>query len=220
MQKLTLLDYPEKLACLLFTTGCNYRCPFCHNSELVLGNASTISEEEIFSYLEKRKNVLDAVVISGGEPTLQKDLKPFIGRIKDLGFLVKLDTNGTNPETIKSLLDDGLVDYIAMDIKSDFGNYEKITILNPQIENIKKSIKLIEESGIDYEFRTTVFKEIHGYKVLENILSYIEPTSKYFIQNYRECDTVFQKGLSSFSNVELEYLVSELKRYYPNVFLR
>jgi len=223
MQKLTLLDYPEKTACLLFTQGCNFRCPFCHNKDLLQNELPNeiVSEEEVFAYLNKRQGILDGVCITGGEPLLQKDIYDFIKKIKDMGFLVKLDTNGSSPGTLKKLIDDNLLDYIAMDVKDDFESYDKtsgIAMIN--IENIKKSIEIIENSSVEYEFRTTVVKELHDYEHLKHICEYIGPKAKYYIQNYRDCETVLNKGLTGFSDVELFDIEKKLKVTYPNVMIR
>jgi len=223
MQKLTLLDYPEKTACLLFTQGCNFRCPFCHNSELLKNEQPTdiISEEEVFKYLNKRQGILDGVCITGGEPLLQKDIESFIKKVKDLGFLVKLDTNGSCPATLKKLIDNNLLDYIAMDVKDDFINYGKASgIERINIENIKRSIEIVEKSNVEYEFRTTVVKELHDYDHLKHICEYIGPKAKYYIQNYRDCETVLESGLSGFSEGELFDIEKKLKVTYPNVMIR
>lgn len=223
MQKLTLLDYPNKTACLLFTQGCNFRCPFCHNKSLLenSSNNEIISEEEVFEYLEKRKNVLDGVCITGGEPLLQKNIESFIKKIKEKGFLVKLDTNGSFPGRLKWLIDNKLVDYIAMDIKNNFINYESASgVENSNIENIKKSIEIIENSGIEHEFRTTVVKEIHNEKMLENICEFIGKNEKYYIQNFVDNENVLKTGLTSFEKIELQEIVNKLKNTYPNIEVR
>lgn len=223
MQKLTLLDYPNKTACLLFTQGCNFRCPFCHNKSLLENSTSNeiISEEEVFNYLEKRKNVLDGVCITGGEPLLQNNIISFIKKIKEKGFLVKLDTNGSFPGRLKWLIDNKLVDYIAMDIKNNFINYESASgVQNSNIENIKKSIEIIETSGIEHEFRTTVVKEIHDEKMLENICEFIGKNEKYYIQNFVDNENVLKTGLTSFEKIELQEIVNKLKNTYPNIEVR
>ena len=214
MQKLTLLDYPGITACLIFTQGCNFRCPFCHNSDLLEDEIKTeiVEEEEVFKYLKKRQGVLDGVCISGGEPLLQPDIESFITKVKDMGFKVKLDTNGSSPSRLKRLLDKGLLDYVAMDIKNDFLDYDKtsgIQMIN--IENIKRSISILEESGVEHEFRTTVVKELHNLLGLEEICKYLGPNAKYYIQNYKDCDTVLKKGLSGFNTEELVSIQNKLK---------
>lgn len=223
MQKLTLLDYPGITACLIFTQGCNFRCPFCHNSDLLENEIKTeiVEEDEVFKYLNKRKGVLDGVCISGGEPLLQPDIESFITKVKDMGFKVKLDTNGSSPSRLKRLIDKGLLDYIAMDIKNDFIDYDKtsgIQMIN--IENIKRSISILEESGVEHEFRTTIVKELHNLLGLEEICKYLGPNSKYYIQNYKDCDTVLKKGLSGFNTEELVSIQNKLKLTNPNVVVR
>lgn len=222
MEKLTLLDYPEKIACLIFTQGCNFRCPFCHNKDL-LKNEKTgkIEEKQIFEYLEKRKGLLDGVCISGGEPLLQEDIESFIKKIKDMGFLVKLDTNGSHPNKLKRLIEQRLIDYIAMDIKNDFLNYEKTSgVQKLNMEKIKKSIEMIERSNIPYEFRTTVVKQLHNVNRLEKICKYLDPKAKYYLQNYRDCNTVLKVGLTGFEKEELLHIQENLKKNHPNVILR
>lgn len=224
MQKLTLLDYPGKVACLLFTQGCNFRCQYCHNSELINmcnKKQNHISEEEVFKYLEKRKGLLEGVCISGGEPLLQPDLENFLIKIKQMGYQIKLDTNGSSPNRLAKLIDNKLVDYIAMDVKNDFLNYEETSgVHKMNLQNIKKSIEIIENSHIDYEFRTTVVKQLHSFGQLENICKYIGPEAKYYIQNYRDCDTVLKTGLKGFETSELLQIQKKLNMTYPNVMVR
>ena len=163
LQKTTLLDFPGKVACTVFTAGCNFRCPFCHNASLVTrpGDVDEISEESFFSYINKRKGILDGVCITGGEPLMSHGIEDFIRRIKQTGLLVKLDTNGAYPEKLKALLDEGLIDYVAMDIKNSREKYAMTVGLKEYPEKIEESIKLIMEKAPDYEFRTTVVKELH-----------------------------------------------------------
>jgi len=223
MQKLTLLDYPGITACLIFTQGCNFRCPFCHNKDLLEDEIKTeiVEEDEVFKYLKKRQGVLDGVCISGGEPLLQPDIESFVTKVKDMGFKVKLDTNGSSPSRLKRLLDKGLLDYVAMDIKNDFLDYDKtsgIQMIN--IENIKRSISILEESNVEHEFRTTIVKELHSLLGLEEICKYLGPNAKYYIQNYKDCDTVLKKGLSGFNTEELVSIQNKLKLTNPNVVVR
>ena len=220
-EKLTLLDYPGKVACIVFTQGCNFKCKFCHNSNLINTNNKKYSEKEIFNYLEKRKKILDGIVISGGEPTLCKDLKKFIIKIKKMGLLVNLDTNGTNPKILKELIDEGLIDYIAMDIKNSFSCYEKIVdVKNPFVEQIKESIDIIKKSGLKHEFRTTIMKEHHNIELLKEICKYIGKTEKYYIQNFRLSDSVIDKNLTPFNNEELLNIQKILNKEYPNACVR
>ncbi len=222
LQKVTLLDFPGLTACLIFTQGCNYRCPYCHNSSLLNGVGDfKIEESSIFEYLEKRKNLLDGVVITGGEPTLQKDLKEFIVKIRALGYKIKLDTNGTNPCVLENLIKEKLLDYVAMDIKNDFTSYEgTVGNIKVNIENIKKSIKILESSHIPYEFRTTITKELHSLKGLMNIVNYISPKSKYFLQNFKDSGTCLNRNFTSFTPQELDVFHNTLCIDHPNVFIR
>lgn len=221
MQKLTLLDYEGKLACMLFTPGCNFKCPFCQNSGLIIDcDYPVIPEKEIFEYLSARKNILDGVVISGGEPTLQKELKIFIKKIKDLGLLVKLDTNGYNWKVVKELIDENLIDYIAMDIKNDLDNYDIISGLKKiDTSRIKTSIEIIKNSNISHEFRTTIIKGVHTINNIEKIISLVG-SSKYFIQNFKMSEMVIDKSLESFSREELINMKNNLCNKYKNVFFR
>ena len=211
--KVTLLNYPGLVACTIFTKGCNLKCPFCHNSSLISGNDDTyIDEDEIFKYLNKRKNIIEGVCISGGEPLLQKDIKEFIRKIKSLGLKVKLDTNGTNPDLILSLINDNLLDYIAMDIKNIKSKYELTSGAKEKIDNILKSINIIENSGIDYEFRTTIIKEFHTLSDIDYISKKLDKKSKYYIQNFVKSDAVLDKNLHSFTSDELK----EMKQILNN----
>lgn len=219
--KLTLLDYPNKVACIIFTQGCNYCCRYCQNSALIRFNKENlIREDDVISYLVKRQKVLDGIVISGGEPTMQDGLVLFLKKIKELNLLVKLDTNGSNPEILKKIIDENLVDYIAMDIKADFVKYEEITNCKVNTCNLQKSIKLVIKSGIDYEFRTTIIKGAHTIKDIENILNYLPSEAKYYLQNFRDSDGVLDKTLQSFSKEELELWQNELKQNHPNLRIR
>ncbi len=221
--KLTLIDYPNKLACIIFTKGCNYRCPFCHNSSLIKLNKNDvfIDEKEIFDYLKKRKGLLDGICISGGEPTIQGDLYDFLLKVKKIGYLIKLDTNGSNPDLLKKLIDEKLVDYIAMDIKNSFDNYQKVVnIKNLKIEDIKKSIKVIENSGIDYEFRTTIIKEYHSLDDILKIRKMLAKKSNYYLQNFKNSEGVIDKTLHGFSTQELEELSQLIKNKNLNIKIR
>ena len=220
VQKVTLLDYPGKVACEIFTQGCNFECPFCQNSSLIpITNTGEFSEEEIFEYLNLRKNILDGVVITGGEPTVQKDLKSFIKKIKDLGLLVKLDTNGGNPKVLQELIDEKLVDYVAMDIKNIFNKYNITAGKKINLDNIKKSIEILKASKIDYEFRTTIIKEMHS---LDDIISICKlvGNAKYYLQNFEDSENVLNHSLHGFSREELLFIDKYLKDVFPNVEIR
>ncbi len=210
VQKFTILDYPGKIACMIFTPYCNFRCGYCHNSEDVLPERiekikhSFIPENTFFNFLKTRKNFIDGVVITGGEPTLQNDLKDFIFKIKNLGFLVKLDTNGTNPDIVKKLIEENLLDFIAMDIKSDFENYKNISNFigeeSDLLKKIKESIKIIIDSNIDYEFRTTIAKNFISKENILNIGKMIFGCKKYALQNFRKSETVLDQSFNDSIN--------------------
>lgn len=222
-EKLTLLDYPGNIACIIFTRGCNLKCPFCHNKSLISFNKTSgqFTENEVFDYLEKRKNVLDGVCITGGEPLLQSDIKDFIKKIKRLNLKVKLDTNGTSYLKLKELLDENLIDYVAMDIKNTFEKYSLTSgIKDLELENIKKSILLLRKSKIDYEFRTTIVKEYHTFEDIEKIAKIIGKDSKYYLQNFIDSDNVLIKNLHSFTDEELIESKEKLEVNYNNIKIR
>ena len=222
-QKTTLLDYPGHVAATIFTGGCNFRCPFCHNADLITKSSITniISKDEIFNFLKKRKNVLSGICITGGEPTLQPDLPQFIEKARSLGYKIKLDTNGYRPKVIADLLTKNLLDYIAMDIKTGFSNYARISgIPNLNIEHIKESISLIENSDISYEFRTTVVKELHTETDFQEIALMLSSQSPYFIQSFKDSGNILIPGLSSCDIETLNYYLSIIKEKIPNAALR
>ena len=220
-QKLSLSDYPGFISAVIFTQGCNFNCDYCQNSSLIPNKKGLMEEEEILDYLKKRKSILDGLVISGGEPTVQKDLKEFIIKIKEFGYKIKLDTNGSNPKVLKDLLDNNLLDYVAMDIKQDKINYEEVTGYKKyNFESIKESIKILEESKIDYEFRTTLIKNYHDLQKVENILKIIDKKSKYYLQNFEISDDVRNKKLEGFTKEELLEIENKLKKKYPNLNIR
>lgn len=223
LNKTTLLDYPEHVAATIFAGGCNFRCPFCHNSDLVLNPASQpmIDETEILDFLLKRKNVLSGVCITGGEPTLQSDLESFIRKVKEMGYLVKLDTNGYRPEVLKLLAEQNLLDYIAMDIKSGETGYAAATgLADIDMSKIKESIDFIISSGVQYEFRTTVVKGLHQKKDFEEIAGLIKGCDKYFLQNYRDNENVIRRGFEGFFREELEAFAEVVSPYVGKVTLR
>ncbi len=206
MQKSSLIDYPPYVSIVVFTPGCNFRCGFCHNPGLVYGEGEDISEDDIFELLDKRKKWIDAVVITGGEPCLQKGLLEFIARVKARGLKVKLDTNGGFPEVLEKIIMENLVDYIAMDVKSSFEGYSKAAGVVIDIEKIKKSISLIKNSGIEHEFRTTVVPSLVGKEEVISISKMIENAEKYVIQNFRNSEDMIDnkfKEVEPFSKEEL-----------------
>jgi len=209
IQKLTLLDYPGELACTLFTRGCNFTCPFCHNSSLVLLDEKTradiIPTDEVLQFLQERYGKIDGVCITGGEPLMQPDLTQFITSVKSMGYLVKLDTNGYMPDKLQQLIDAHLIDYIAMDVKNSEEKYA-LTVgrKNINFDKIKQSIEIIKHSGLQYEFRTTAIKEYHSIEDFEKISELIgSDTTSYFIQNFIDSGAVIKDGLHGYTKDEL-----------------
>lgn len=224
-QKLTLLDYPGHVSAIIFTNGCNMRCPFCHNYELVENHTQSddfISVEEVIDYLIKREKVLDGIIITGGEPTIQKGLREFILEIKkNTNLSIKLDTNGLNPDVLEKLLDDKLIDYVAMDVKANYDLYPEITrIKNINVEKIKKSIQIIKEKAPDYEFRTTVIKGIHNLDNLKDIINIIGNDSKYYLQKFIVSKNVPLKSLGEYSDEQMLEFKEALKKYCPLISVR
>ncbi len=222
LQKMTLLDYPGYVACTVFLNGCDFRCPYCHNFELVDGTAQALmDDEEFFAFLGKRKGLLDGVCISGGEPLLHKDIDDFIRRIGEMGYKVKLDTNGYHPDMLKKLIDEGLLDYIAMDIKNSFAKYA-VTTGTPNIDTsiIKKSISIIMNSGVDYEFRTTVAGGLHQADDFEQIGAMIPDAKAYYLQQFTMRDTVPDRGLYSPSAEEMDTFLKIVKKHVDSAHLR
>ena len=221
LQKLTLLDYPGKMSCTVFTYGCNFRCDFCHNALLVTEeNSDNISEDEFFSFLKKRQGILDGVCITGGEPTLQPDLREFIIKVKSLGYAVKLDTNGTNPRLLKSLIEEKILDYVAMDIKHSPAKYNSICGCEVDIDAIKESVSVIIESGIEHEFRTTTVREHHCADDFRAISEWIKGDSKYFLQHFEDSGNLIGDNLSPFSKEEMLGFADKIRNKLPNVALR
>ncbi len=222
-EKLSLVDYDDRIATTLFVAGCNLRCPFCHNSELVLHpkNNPTISWEEIMEYLERRKGVLDAVVITGGEPTLMNDLIEKMQDIKKLGYLIKLDTNGTNPDLLMDLSNLGLVDYIAMDIKNSLPKYG-VTSGKPLLDTskIEESIRFLLNGVIDYEFRTTIIDEFHTSLDMERIGQLIEGAKRYYLQRYIDNEYCIEHGYHEVSKEKALVFKAIVSKYVKQVSLR
>ena len=250
LQKLTLLDFPGHVAAIVFTGGCNFRCPFCQNSSLVLSPETLpfISEAEFEQFLHKRQGILDGICVTGGEPTLHTDLPEFLNQIKSFGYLVKLDTNGTNPDMLQLLLDRKLLDYIAMDIKAGPSNYTHVCGLNykfdgaidkPEqlsykaetdarskipwlLENVYRSVNILKSSDIDYEFRTTVVNGLHSEQDFKEIASWLSGCPRYFLQSFRDCPEVLQQGhsFSSFSKEEMLHFLEIVQKEIPQAALR
>ncbi len=221
LQKLTLLDYPGKMACTVFTYGCNFCCPFCHNALLVTEeNSENISPDEFFAFLKKRQGILDGVCISGGEPTLQKDLCEFISEIKALGYSVKLDTNGSNPALLKKLIDESLIDYVAMDIKNSPTKYSLTCGCEVDMAAVKESVSIIKQSGIDHEFRTTTVREYHAAEDFAEIADWLKGNSRYYLQHFEDSGNLIGDNLSAFSKDEMSDFAQSIHSSVPNVALR
>lgn len=223
LNKTTLLDYPEHVAATVFTGGCNFRCPFCHNKDLVLNPAGQplIEEEEIFTFLKKRKGIITGVCVTGGEPTLQPDLKQFLAKIKELGLKVKLDTNGYRPTVLSDVVESGLADYVAMDIKASRENYGRVAGCERiETEKIEESVNYLMQDKVPYEFRTTIVKELHTETEIEKIGKWLQGCRAYFLQSYEENENVIQPGFHSCTEEELVEFVKILQQYIKNVKLR
>lgn len=218
LQKTTLLDFPGCVACTLFSHGCNLRCPFCHNAGLVIRKAENIiGKDELDTFLTKRKGILDGVCLTGGEPLMQSDAVEFIEYLKGFGYKVKLDTNGFFPKRLEEIINKGLVDYIAMDIKSSREGYAKaVGIEGIDISPMLESSALIMRSGIDYEFRTTAVKGIHTEADFEKIGEWLEGASRYFIQQFIDSGDVIGQGLSSFNGEETAKLLAAVRKFIPH----
>lgn len=223
LNKTTLLDYPEHLAATIFTRGCDFRCPFCQNSSLVLPKRypNTIPAEEILAFLKKRASILEGICITGGEPTLQKDLPEFIASIKALGFKVKLDTNGNHPDVLNYLLEENLLDYVAMDIKNSLQKYP-VTMGIPDFstEKIEQSVALLRSASISYEFRTTIVKELHTHEDMHNIGKWLYGAPVLFLQSFEDSGEILQNGLSAHSKETLLEFQNILKSHINKVELR
>ena len=224
LQKMTLLDFPEHVACTVFLNGCDFRCPFCHNFELVDGSAPPVMEEpDLISFLEKRRGLLDGVAFTGGEPCLHKDLPDLIAKIRSMGFLIKLDTNGYHPEMLSRLLSEGLVDYAAMDVKNSIEKYAVTAgIPSVSMDRIRESIALLKDRGgsFDYEFRTTVIQEFHTEEDIRRIGEMIRGASRYFLQPFTDRDTVPYGNLHAPGRETLDRFLMAAREFVPAAQIR
>ncbi len=215
-QKLTLLDFPNRVAATVFTGGCNFRCPFCHNSPLVtkIEPQKSYDQNEVLSYLKSRKGVLDGICITGGEPLIQRDIEDFMKSVKDMGFLVKLDTNGSFPNKLKEVVDKKLVDYVAMDIKNSKELYgETVGVKDFDLSPIEQSVDFLLSGQVEFEFRTTITKNFHTVQSVESLAKWIKGTKKYFLQNFEDSGDLISTGIKA---VEKETLF-EMKKVAENV---
>ena len=221
-QKMTMLDFPGRVACLVFTGGCNLRCPFCHNALLVTQNDGvTYSEEEILEYLKKRKGLLDGICVSGGEPLLQVGLDDFLKKVKDLGYAIKLDTNGTFPTRLKKLVSSGLVDYVAMDIKNCKEKYPKTCgTTGVDMSKIEESVEFLLSGKVDYEFRTTIVDGLHKTQDIVKIGEWIQGAKKYFLQNFVDSGNLIESGLKAVSVDKIKDFLEIAKNYVEKIDLR
>lgn len=223
LNKTTLLDYPGKVAATIFLGGCNFRCPFCQNSSLVLNPSAQpeIPVKEVLSFLKKRKGILDGVCITGGEPTLSPDLPELLQEIRTLGYPIKLDTNGTHPALLKTLTEQNLIQMTAVDIKACPDNYPALCgLVHPELDAVKETVEFLKNGTLDYEFRTTVIRELHSEKDFIEIGQWLTGAKAYYLQAYRDSEEVLQPGFSSYTRKELEYFREILKRTIPLVELR
>lgn len=227
LNKTTLLDYPGRVACTIFLGGCNFRCPFCHNKDIVLASDGLggYSRDEISAFLQKRRGILTGVCITGGEPTINNELPDFIAGIKQLGYKVKLDTNGSNPEMLAALIADGLIDYCAMDIKSCAEKYDTCVGFC-DLAAVKESVEILlsqpcsDSGGFSYELRTTLVKELHGEDELRSICQWIKGANAYYLQSYVESEGVFCKGFHAHDEETLAHFEHLCQTYIPNTHLR
>lgn len=223
MQSLTLLDFPNKVACILFVRGCNFRCPFCHNASLVCGGAENhYPEEDILAFLKKRQGLLDGVVMSGGEPTLYPELVPFLRKIRELGYAIKLDTNGTNPGLLKQIVRENLADYVAMDIKNSPHFYSATCgIPKADIAAIEESRDFLISGETEYEFRTTVVDGLHTKESIEELACWIAGAKRYYLQAFKDSGNLLHpENLHVFGQEEMAKLLEIAKKYIPSAALR
>ena len=222
LQKMTLLDFPGRVACTVFLGGCDFRCPYCHNYELACGKAEPVMEEdELYAFLEKRRGLLDGVAVTGGEPTLSRGLPDLLRRVKQMGFLTKLDTNGYHPQILKKILEEGLADYVAMDIKNSPEKYAVTAGLEKiEMDRILKSIRILMESGTDYEFRTTVVRQLHEAQDFEEIGRMIRGAKRYFLQQFTDRDSVPFGNLTAPDQAQMEAFAAVARQYVPETQLR
>lgn len=225
IQKLTLLDYPGVVACTVFTAGCNFRCPFCHNAMLVLPEQidnECLTDDEVFGFLKKRRGVLDGVAVTGGEPLLHADMPEFLARVKELGYKIKLDTNGSNPELLSEIVKNKLVDRVAMDIKNAPEEYARtIGLKSFDIAPVERSKEMLLRGDIDYEFRTTVVKGIHTKESLIGAAKWIEGAKEYYLQQFKDSgNLILPDGLSAYDEKQMHALADAVRDYVPTVEVR
>lgn len=216
LQKLTLLDYPGKMACTVFTSGCNLRCPFCHNAGLVTHiDGDFISQQDLLQFLSTRKGKLEGLCLTGGEPLLNEDVAQFLAEVKQMGFSVKLDTNGTNPNLLKQLIDDKLVDYVAMDIKNSQAKYSLTCGVNVNMEDIEKSVHLLKLGQVDYEFRTTVVRQLHTEQDIEDIARWLVGSKTWYLQQFVDSGDLIGQGMSAWDEDTMHEFCKTANKHLP-----
>lgn len=219
---LTLLDFPEKVACTIFTVGCNFRCPFCHNNTLVCGNdGKQISISEALKFLKKRKNVLEGICLTGGEPLIQVGVEDFLRQVKDLGYLVKLDTNGAYPERLRSLVEQGLVDYVAMDVKNSIDLYAQTAVCKQtDIEAVKRSVEYLKSGVVDYEFRTTVTGNLHTEQSIEDMAKWLVGAKRLYLQKFVNSGDLIDMNTIGCDDDTMRRYLETVQKYVSNAELR
>ena len=227
LQKMTLIDYPGKVAATVFLVGCNFRCHFCHNPKLVVSRPgvedSILHEDEVIDFLKSRKNLIEAVCVTGGEPTVQPDLAKFLLRLRQLGLLIKLDTNGARPEVIESLIGAGLLDYLAMDIKAPWAKYQAVTQKDISVDKLKQSVKLIIDSGLPHEFRSTVLPALHSLEDILEMAKQVRGAQAFYVQQFRPLEDLVDKNFSTESKYawrDLEKILTQIKAWFPKAEVR
>ncbi|NOR17467.1 anaerobic ribonucleoside-triphosphate reductase activating protein [candidate division WOR-3 bacterium] len=223
LQKTSLLDYPDTLSAIIWTAGCNFRCPFCYNKNLVLGKTEIISEETILSFIEKRRDVLEGLSISGGEPFLQEDIVDFTEKVKKLNYLIKIDTNGAFPEKLKELIDKKLVDYVSMDVKAPKKKYDQLAGVKTDISKIEQSIDLIKNEAPDYEFKTTIVPVMLDKKDIVEIAKWLEGSKQFYLQQFKSDSPLVSSKLNDvapYSKEKLSEMLHEIKPFFKNCNLR
>lgn len=219
LQKLTLLDFPGHVACTVFLQGCNFRCPFCHNTPLILGT-DELSEADVFGFLKKRQGLLDGVAVTGGEPLLTPDIDTFLRNIKELGYKIKLDTNGSFPEKLRFLIDNQLVDYVAMDIKNSKEKYAQTAGTDRYLSEVEQSVSILLDGKTDFEFRTTVVDELHEPEDFRAIGQWLRGTQTYFLQGYVDSGDILMPGLHAASKEKMESCLAFARKYIPTTQIR
>jgi len=215
LQKTSLLDYPDTISAIIWTVGCDFRCPFCYNKDIIIGNVELYSEDEIFSFLKKRFGMLEGLVITGGEPLMQEDIIDFCEKVKKISYLIKIDTNGIHPKKLKELIDKKLVDYIAMDVKAPKKKYDKLTDVKTNIKKIEKSIDIIKNSTVDYEFRTTVVPNLITKEDIINIAKWLEGAKRFYLQQFKTDIPLISPDLTKVAPYTKEELIKILEDIKP-----